>query len=96
MENELHELSEKVKLLSAKYYSFFLARMFIKIVYQTTPDLMKESTWFKHTRVNERLGHYVLSCKSKGVYNFKLKPLYTTFLNSTKFSGYRTVAWYKL
>ena len=33
---------------------------------------------------------YALSWKSKGVYTFKLTPLYTTFLNSTKLSGYKT------
>ena len=33
---------------------------------------------------------YVLSWKSKGVYNSKLKPLYPAFLNSMKLSKYRT------
>ena len=32
---------------------------------------------------------YVLSRKSKGVFNCELKPLYTTFLNSIKLSEYR-------
>ena len=32
---------------------------------------------------------YVLSWNSNGVFNSKLKPLYTTFLNSIKRSGYR-------
>ena len=32
---------------------------------------------------------YVLSWKSKGVYNSKLNPLYTTFLNSIKLSDYK-------
>ena len=32
---------------------------------------------------------YVLSLKSKGVYNSKLKPLYTAFLHSKKLSGYK-------
>ena len=32
---------------------------------------------------------YVLSCKSNGVYNSKLKPLYTAFLHSRKLSGYK-------
>ena len=30
---------------------------------------------------------YVLSWRSKGVYNSKLKPLHTTFLHSIKRSG---------
>ena len=32
---------------------------------------------------------YVFSCKSKGVYNSKLKPLITAFLYSIKLSEYR-------
>ena len=32
---------------------------------------------------------YVLSWKSNGVFNSKLKPLYTTFLNRIKLSEYR-------
>ena len=32
---------------------------------------------------------YILSWKSKGVYNSKLKPLYTTFFHSIKLSSYR-------
>ena len=32
---------------------------------------------------------YVLNWKSKGVYNSKLKPLYTIFLHSIKRSGYK-------
>ena len=32
---------------------------------------------------------YVLSSKSNGVYNSKLKPLYTAFLHSIKLSGYK-------
>ena len=32
---------------------------------------------------------YVLSSKSNGVYNSKLKPLFTSFLHSIKPSGYK-------
>ena len=32
---------------------------------------------------------YILSWKSKGVFNSKLKPLYTAFLHSIKLSEYR-------
>ena len=34
---------------------------------------------------------YVFSWKSNGVYNSKLKSLYTGFLNSIKLSGYKMV-----
>ena len=36
----------------------------------------------------------VLSWKSKVVYNYKLKPLYTAFLHSIKLSGYRMGIWF--
>ena len=49
--------------------------------YQPTLDNLK----LKKDKVND----YVLSCKSKGVFNPKLKPLYTAFLNSIKTSGYK-------
>ena len=32
---------------------------------------------------------YILSWKSNGVYNSKLKPLYTAFLHTIKLSGYK-------
>ena len=34
--------------------------------------------------------NYVLSCKSKGVYNSKLKPLYSAFLHIIKIFGDKT------
>ena len=48
-------------------------------VYQPTLNMLE----LKKDKGND----YVLSCKSKGVYNSQLKPLYTTFLHSIKFSG---------
>ena len=33
---------------------------------------------------------YVISWKSRGVFNSKLKPLFTAFFNSIKLSEYRT------
>ena len=45
-----------------------------------------------YSRLNtleEKGADYVLSLKSKGAYTSKLNPLYTTFLHSIKFSGYR-------
>ena len=49
----------------------------IYLIYQPTLDTDKGND-------------YVLSWKSKGVFNSKLKPLYTAFLNSIKLSEYRT------
>ena len=50
-------------------------------VYQTTLDMLE----LKKDKVTD----YVLSWKSNGVYNSKLKSLYTAFLHSINLSGYR-------
>ena len=83
-ENELNELSKKIKLLSTKDYNFFLGRIYFTsndgsqntFAYQPTLDTLGLK---KSKRID-----YVLSWKSNGVYNAKLKPLYTTFLHSIK------------
>ena len=36
-----------------------------------------------------KITKYVISWKSKGVFNSKLAPLYTAFLHNTKLSAYR-------
>ena len=51
------------------------------LVYQATLDMLELK---KDKGIN-----YVLSWKSKGEYNSKLKPLYTAFLYSIKLSGYK-------
>ena len=48
-------------------------------VYQPTVDTLELK--------KDKGTDYVLSWKSNGVYNSKLKPLYTTFLHSIKLSG---------
>ena len=73
-----------------KYYIFFLGRMYFAsndgsqkmFVYQPTFDILEWKTKDKGT-------DYVLSWKLNGVYNSKLKPLYTAFLHSIKLSGYK-------
>ena len=50
-------------------------------VYQLTLDTLELK--------NDKVADYVLSWKSKVVFNSNLTPLYTTFLNSRKFSEYR-------
>ena len=69
-------------------YNFYLGRMYFTsndgsqstFVYQPTLDTLELK---KHRGTD-----YVLSWKSNGVYNSKLKPLYTTLLHSIKISGY--------
>ena len=50
-------------------------------VYQLTLDTLELK--------NDKVADYVLSWKSKVVFNSNLTPLYTTFLNSRIFSEYR-------
>ena len=84
------EVQKKLNSLIKNDYNFFLGRIYFTsidgsqntFVYQPTVDALE---------LKEDKGTvYVLSWKSKGVFNSKLKPLYTTFLNSIKLSEYRT------
>ena len=86
----MNELLDKIKLLSAKDYSFSLGRMYFTrddcsqnmFVYQEIPNKLELK--------KDKGIDYDLSCKSKGKYTFTLTPLSITFLNSTKLSRYRT------
>ena len=49
---------------------------------------LSSNNWYIRTK-KDKGTDYVLNWKSKGVYNSKLKPLYTTFLHSIKLSGYK-------
>ena len=79
---------EKVKILSTKDYNFFFGRIYFTsndgsqnmFVYQPTCNTLVE---LKKTKVFD----YVLSWKSNGVYNSKLKPLFSAFLHNLKLSG---------
>ena len=75
--------------LITKDYNFLLGRIYFTsnngsqstFVYKRTLDDLE----FKKGKGTD----YVLSWKSKGIFNSKLKPLYTAFLNSTKPLEYR-------
>ena len=75
--------------LTAKDHNFFLRRMCFTsndgsqniFVYQSPLDMFKLK--------KDQDADYVLSYKSKGLHNSKLKPLFTAFLQSIKLSGYR-------
>ena len=83
------EVQKKRNSLITKDYNFFLGRIYFTsndgsqntFVYQPTFDTLELK--------KDKGTDYVLSWKSKGVFNSKLKPLYTTFLNSIKLSEYR-------
>ena len=49
---------------------------------------LSPNTWHFINKKNKGTD-YILSWKSKGVYNSKLKPLYTAFLHSIKLSEYK-------
>ena len=76
------EVQKKLNSLITKDYVFFLGRIYFKsndgsenmFVYQTTLDALELK--------NDKGTDHVLSWKSKGVFSFKLKPLYTASLYS--------------
>ena len=83
------EVQKKLKSLITKDHNFFLGRIYFTsndgsqntFVYRPTLDALE-------LKKGEGTG-YVLNWKSKEVFNSKLKPLYTAFLNSIKLSEYR-------
>ena len=83
------EFLKKLNSLTIKDYNFFSGRMYFasndgsqnRLVYQPTLDTLKLT--------KDKCTDYVLSWKSKRVYNSKLKSLYTAFLHSIKLSRYR-------
>ena len=50
---------------------------------------LSTNTWCFRVKKKTKDTDYVLSWKSKGLFNSKLKTLYTAFLNSMKLSEYR-------
>ena len=86
------EVQKKLNSLITKHYNFFLEGIYFTsndgcqntFVYPPTLDALE-------LKKNKNKGiDYVLSWRSKGVFNSKLKPLYTAFLNSIKLSEYIT------
>ena len=83
------EVQKNLNSLKTKGYNFFLGRIYFTsndgsqntFVYQPTLDTLELK--------KDKGTDYVLSWKSNGVYNSKLKPLYTAFLHSIKLSGYK-------
>ena len=81
--------SKKLNSLITKDYNFFFGKIYFTnndgsqntFACQPTLDVLELK--------KEKGTDYVLSWKSKGVSNSKLKPLYTAFLNIIKLSGYR-------
>ena len=89
--NKTKHIKVKMRLnsLITRDYNFFIGRIYFTsndgsqntFVYQPIFDTLELK--------KDKGTDYVLSWKSKGVYNSKLKPFYTAFLHSIKLSGYR-------
>ena len=83
------EVQKRLDSLITKVYNFFISRIYFtsndgsqnKCVYQPTLDTLELK--------KDKGIDYVLSWKSKGVFNSKLKSLYTALLNSIKLSRYK-------
>ena len=81
---------KKINSLTAKDYNFFLDNIYFKsndgsqniFVYQSKRDTLELKS--------DKDTNYPLNWELNGVYNSKLKPLYTAFLHSIKISTYRT------
>ena len=79
----------KLNSLITKGYKFFLGRIYFTgndgsqntFAYQPTLDSLELK--------KDKFADYIVSWKSKGVYNSKLNPLYTAFLHIIKLSGYK-------
>ena len=79
-------MKKKLNILATPDYSFSLCRIYFTsndgsqnmFVYQPTLDILQLK--------KEKDTGYVLKWKSKGVYNSKLKALYTAFLYNIKLS----------
>ena len=82
------EVQNKLSSLTTQDYNFSQVNFIFQyvgskntFVYQPTLDTLE----LKKDKGTDS----VICWKSKGVYNSKLKPLYTTFLHSINFSGYK-------
>ena len=84
------EVQKKLYSLITKDYNLFLGGIYL--IYFTSNDGSQNTFVYQPTLEALELIkgiHYVISWKSKGVFNYKPKPLYTVFFNSLKLSGYR-------
>ena len=82
------EVQKKLNNLITKDYNFFLGRIYF------TSNGGSQNTFVYQLALNTLeltiATDSVISWKLNGVFNFKLKPLFTVFFNSIKLSKYRT------
>ena len=79
------EVQKKLNILITKDYNFLLVR-----IYFTSNDGSQNRFDALELKIDKGTG-YALSWKSKRLYNSKLIPLYTAFLNSIKLSECRII-----
>ena len=82
------EVQKKLTSLITKDYNFFLGRIYFTSNYGSQNTFFDQPTLDALELKKDKSTDYVLSSKSKGAFNSKLKPLYTAFLHSIKLCGY--------
>ena len=83
------ELQKKLNSPITKGYNFFLGRIYFTGNYRSQNTFAFQSTLDTLELKKEKGIGYVLSWKSRRVFNFKLMPLYTAFLHSITISGFK-------
>ena len=83
------EVQKKLNSLITNYYNFFLGRMYFTSNGGSQNTFLYQSTFGTLELKKDKVTDYVLSWKSKGVFNSKLKSLPADFLYSIKLSEYR-------
>ena len=76
-------MQKKLNSLIANYYNFFFGRIYFTSNDGSQPTLDTSEV------TKEKGTDYGLCWKSSGLFNSKLKPLYSAFLHSIKLSDYR-------
>ena len=79
----------KLNSLTKNNYNLFLGRTCFTSNDRSQNTFYYQSTLDTLELKKEKGSDYILSWKSNGVYNSQLKPLYTAFLHTIKFSEYR-------
>ena len=83
------EVQKKLNSLITANYNFFLGRIYFTCNDGSQSTFVYQPTLNTLELKKDKGTAYVLSWKSKGVFSSKLKPLYSSFLNSIKLSEYR-------
>ena len=84
------EVQKKLNILITKYYNFFIGRIYFtsndgsqnRFVYQSKISMLELK--------KEKGTEYITGCKSKGVYNSKLKASHGAFLTNVRYFGNKT------